>query len=210
MNEYTFPFDTCETPNKHGVAQPYSMMVNIINCCIILYFLLKTKKIYTFILLFSILCFELFHTFSHIIHISGTLQINITHSLVYVMNLAFFYVFYSYTQVFPSLIFIFYILLLIMFDIYSVMNLSIIYYLITQSLIFISLLFYYYHLLPKYIQKSIYIIFTLIIIIIFLFLNEKYNCKAMLSLYPNFPFHILIELTGLILFYVISSNFYKL
>jgi len=71
MNEYVFPFDTCETPNKDGIiAQPYSVLFNVINCVIIFYFLLKTKRDYTFMLLFSILCFELFHTFSHIIHIT--------------------------------------------------------------------------------------------------------------------------------------------
>jgi len=69
MNEYTFPFDTCEKTNKNGIAQPYSALFNLINCLIIFYFLLKTKHNYTFILLFSILCFELFHLFSHIIHI---------------------------------------------------------------------------------------------------------------------------------------------
>ena len=24
MSEYTFPFNTCEKPNKNGIAQPYS------------------------------------------------------------------------------------------------------------------------------------------------------------------------------------------
>ena len=90
MNEYTFPFDTCEKLNKNGIAQPYSAIFNLINCIIILHFLLKTKRKYTFILLFSILCFELFHVFSHIVHIQGNIQINITHLLTYFMNLAFF------------------------------------------------------------------------------------------------------------------------
>ena len=71
MLEYTFPFSTCEKPNKSGIAQPYSVLLNLINCIIVFYFLLKTKHNYTFILLFSILSFELFHVFSHILHIQG-------------------------------------------------------------------------------------------------------------------------------------------
>lgn len=71
MNEYTFPFSTCEKPNKNGISQPYSSLLNLINCLIIFYFLIKTKQNYTFILIFCILCFELFHVFSHSIHISG-------------------------------------------------------------------------------------------------------------------------------------------
>jgi len=58
MNQYTFPFDTCEQPNKHGIAQPYSATVNLVNCAIVFYFLVQTQKSYTFFLLFSILCFD--------------------------------------------------------------------------------------------------------------------------------------------------------
>jgi hypothetical protein len=210
MNEYTFPFNTCEKVNNTIPAQPYSVFFNLINCAIIFYFLLKTKQNNTFMLLLSILCFELFHTYSHCIHINGSIQINIVHSLTYFMNIAFFYLFYTYTKKVPSNEFIVYILFLVLFDIYSFLNLTIIYYLLTQSLIFISLLFYYYPLLPKYIQTNIYSILYLIIVIILLFLNEKYNCNTMISIYPYFPYHILIEIVGIILFYTICSNFYKL
>lgn len=210
MNENTYPFNTCEKAKKNGIAQPYSALFNLINCIIILYFLLKTKERYTFILLFSILCFEIFHTFSHTIHIKGSMQTNITHLLTYFINLAFFYVFYSYTNILPSNEFIFYIVALICFDIYSIFNLTIIYYLFSQSIIFISLLVYYFPLLPKFIKTSIYQIIFLVIIIILLFLNEKYNCEEMLKTYPQFPYHIFVEITGIILFYIICSNFYKL
>jgi len=210
MSEYTFPFDTCEKSNKTGVAQPYSALFNLINCLIILFFLLKTKKMYTFLLLFSLFCFEFFHMFSHIIHINGSIQINITHSLSYLMNIAFLYAFYRYTKKLPNYWFILYLIILVCLDTYSFLYLSIIYYLTTQSLIFISLLAYYFPLLPKFIKNRIYQIFFFIILIILLFLNEKYNCEKMLQIYPNFPYHIFIEIIGIIIFYIISSNFYKL
>jgi len=210
MNEYIFPFDTCEKINKYGIAQPYSAVFNLINCVIIIYFLLQTKHNYAFFLLFAILCFEVIHSVSHMIHIEGKIQIYIIHILSYLMNLAFFYLLYCYTKKFPNNIFIIYLILLICLDIYSVSNLSIIYYLLTQSIIFISLLLYYFPLLPKFIQYSIYQIIFLIGIIILLFLNEKYNCKKMLEFYPDFPFHIFIEIAGIAIFYVICSNFYKL
>jgi hypothetical protein len=210
MSEYTFPFNTCEKPNKNGIAQPYSALFNLINCIIIFYFLLKTKQTYTFILLFSILCFELFHLFSHIVHVNGSIQINITHSLTYFMNLAFFYAFYCYTNKLPSYEFVFYLIALICLDIYSIFNLTIIYYLLSQSVIFISLLLYYFPLLPKFIQNSVYQIIFFVGIILLLFLNEKYNCEKMLKMYSHFPYHILIETIGILLFYIICSNFYKL
>lgn len=210
MSEYTFPFNTCEKVNKNGIAQPYSLFFNLINCIIILYFLLQTKNNYTFMLLFSILCFEVFHSFSHIVHIKGSIQLNIIHLLTYLINFAFFYLFYSYTKKFPNKFFILYLIVLVCLDIYSVFNLTIIYYLSTQSIIFISLLLYYYRLLPKFIQNSIYQLILLVGFVILLVLNETYNCERMLEFYPHFPYHIFIEITGIVLFYVICSNFYKL
>lgn len=211
MKEYTFPFSTCETPQKDGVAaQPFSAAANLMTCCIIIFFLLQTKHFYTFSLLLSILLFEAFHTFSHIVHIEGPIQINITHFLTYVMNAAFFAVFYHYTHVFPSEMFLFYMLALIALDIYAFSNFDFVYYLGTQSLVFISILLYYFTLLPAKVQTSIYWICGLVAFVILLFINEQYNCERMLAFYPDFPYHIFIESVGIILFYTICSHFYDL
>jgi len=211
MNEYIFPFDTCEKTDKHNiVAQPYSVFFNIVICATILFFLLQTRTYHSFFLLLSFLIFESFHTFSHIMHIPGNIQINITHVLAYFMNIAFFIVLYQYTNIFPSNIFILYLFLLVCLDIYLVFKTSFIYYLISMSMIFISLLLYFFIYLPKSIQNSIYYIISIVLIIISLFINEKINCKSMLSFYPDFPFHIFIEIMGVFLFYIICSNFYKL
>lgn len=210
-NEYTFPFSTCEKKTDDGVfAQPFSAIANIITCFIILYFLLKTENVHSFLLRLSILIFEAFHAFSHIIHIAGMMQINITHALAYFMNIAFFNLFYHTTGVFPSYIFLVYMICVVAFDLYSFFHLGFIYYLATSSLIFISLLSYYYRLLPSFIQKSIWLIIAVILVIIGLFFNESCNCGKMLEFYPDFPYHILIELIGMYLFYVICSNFYRL
>jgi hypothetical protein len=210
MSEYTFPFSTCEKPNKHGIAQPYSSLLNLINSFIILYFLLKTKKNYTFLLLISILFFELFHVFSHIIHIPGTIQINITHMLSYCINITLLFFFFNYLKKTPSMSFILFYLFLIFFDIYTFLNMNVVYYIFSQALLFLSVLIYYYSFLNKNIKNKINIIFFLVILIIILFLNEKYNCEKMMSIYPDFPYHILIEIVGIFLFYIICSVFYKL
>lgn len=209
MNEYIFPFHTCETPNKSGVAQPFSAIVNMMNCLVILFFLFKTKSYRNFILLFSIFVFEAFHVFSHSIHINGAIQISITHALSYCINAAFLYFFYDYTNIAPTAYFIMYYLLLIGLDIYAFTNWNVVFYILTQALLFLSVLFYYYQYLPKDIKTNIFTILVLIIAIILLFINEKYNCKQMLHIVP-FPFHIIIEIIGLLLFYIICKGFYKL
>lgn len=210
MSDYTFPFDTCEKPNKKGIAQPYSALVNIINCIIILYFLSKTKNDYTKILLFFILCFELFHVFSHTIHIQGSSQIKIIHFLAYCINFSLLYFFYKYTKHKPENWFIILYILLILFDLYAFTNLNVVYFIITSALLFVFVLFYYYSLLTGQIKNKINIIFLLVIIAVCLILNEKYNCKKMIAINPNFPYHIFIEIIGIFLFYVICSTFYEL
>jgi hypothetical protein len=210
MNKYIFPFNTCEKINKNGISQPYSTLFNLINCLIIFYFLLKTKKKYIFILLLSILCFQLFHLFSHMFHIKSSMQTNVIHFITYLINLSFFYVFYCYTKKIPRYEFFIFLLLLICFDIYSFFYLSMVFYVLSQSIIMISLLLYYFSSLPKFIQTSIYQIIFVVVIIMLLLVNEKYNCNQMMSIYPDFPYHILIEISGIILFYIICSNFYKL
>ena len=210
MSEYTFPFSTCEKPNKNGIAQPYSSLFNLINCFIILYYLLQTKQNYTFILLFFILCFELFHVFSHSVHISGSIQINVTHMLSYCINIGLLFFFYNYTKKIPNIQFIILYICLIFFDIYVFCNMNVIYYIFSQALLFLSVLFYYYPTLDDNIKNIINIIYFIVILIIILFLNEKYNCEKMMSIYPHFPYHIFIEIVGIVLFYVICKNFHKL
>ena len=125
---YTFPFSTCETPHKKGIAQPYSALFNGINCAIICYFLLQTKHNYTFVLFFFILCFELFHVFSHSVHLSGSIQTNIIHLLSYAINISLLFFFYNYTTILPSLTFILFCMGLIVLDIYLFFNMNLIYF----------------------------------------------------------------------------------
>jgi sulfur relay (sulfurtransferase) DsrC/TusE family protein len=40
-----------------------------------------------------------------------------------------------------------------------------------------------------------------------LFYNEKLNCTKMLELFPDFPFHAVLEIAGLAIFYFICKFF---
>ena len=207
---YTFPFHTCEKPNKTGIAQPYSAFFNIVSCIIIIYYLFNTENIHSKLLLISILLFELFHTFSHCVHINNHSQIIITHLLAYLVNFSYLYALYHYSHVFPNILFLIYLFIVILFDIYAFQNLSFIYYLSSQFLIFISLFLYYYSYFPPIFQNKIPIIFALTLLIVILFINESYNGKIMLEKFPNFPFHIFIEITAIFIVYNICNIFSKL
>jgi hypothetical protein len=206
-DDFIFPFSTCEKPNKNGIAQPYSVVVNIVSIFIILYFLCQAKNIYTFFLIFSLLAFECLHTFSHAIHLSNYMQINIIHSLGYIVNFCYLLAFYNYTHKAPSPFFATILVILLLFDIYSFIFLSFIYYFSSSFIIFFTILIYYYKYIPKNKQNYIMVILSLGISIMLLFYNEKINCKKMLEAFPNFPFHVFLEIAGLFIFYFICKFF---
>ena len=59
-------------------------------------------------------------------------------------------------------------------------------------------------------KQRIPIIFGLVLFVLLLFLNESFNCKKMLSMFPKFPFHILIEISATIIAFNICKIFYRL
>jgi hypothetical protein len=207
---YTFPFSTCERANTSGLAQPYSVFVNVLSLFVIVYFLCQTKNVYSFLLILSLLVFEFVHTFSHAIHIPSHLQVNIIHSTAYVINLFYLLTLSNYTHHAPSLLFGAYLFLLLLFDIYSFAFLSMVFYLTSSIMIFISILLYYLQYLPKNLQHYIYTIVALGIAILLLFYNETVNCSAMLAFMPSFPFHAILESVGLVTFYFIGKFFSSL
>jgi hypothetical protein len=211
MSKYNFPFDTCEkSQQKSYIKQPYSAFTNLITSIMIFYFLINSLHIRSFFLILSFLFFELFHTFSHSIHIPGNIQMQITHSLSYLINFSLFYFFYNYTKKIPNIEFIIFYLLIIALDIYSVIKLPMIFYLFTQAALFLSILFYYKNSIPKRLQNNFYILLFLVFTIIALFINEMYNCTTLLNMFENIPFHIFIEIVGFFVFFILCKTFYKL
>jgi hypothetical protein len=146
--------------------------------------------------------------FSHIIHIHSSIQTNTIHVITYFINFCFNGI-YNFTKTLPSNSFMCILLLLILFDIFALINLSLIFFILSQTFIFISLLIYYYPLLPKNFTDKLYLIVLTILAILILILNEIYNGNAMMAMYPDIPFHCLVEIF-IYLFYNICSIFYNL
>jgi hypothetical protein len=207
---YTFPFDTCEKPQESGVAQPFSVFVNIITCSIILYFLLQTKSSHAFLLLLALLIFELFHTFSHSIHIKGTFQYTITHIAGFLFNVALLNFLYRHTKVFPTPHYIALLCGILVCDLYAFFNLSFIYFILTQICLFLAILFFYYPLLNSSVKTNLNVILASLFFIYVAFVNEKMNCESMLRKFPNFPFHVIIEAFSIVPIFILSKTFYCL
>lgn len=209
--QYTFPFDTCEKVNHNShVAQPFSTVVNFITCLVIGVFLLQAKSWGSFVVLMNFLLFELFHMYSHSQHIPGSIQINVLHTLAYAVNFSILYLFSTVTKRSFSKWFMLALGIIIAADIYALIHLSIVYYLATQSLFLLSTFFYFYPSLPKMIQSIVFPLVGAIGLIIVLFINEKENCRRMLEYNSDFPYHTIIEIAGLLFFYLLCSRLYRL
>jgi hypothetical protein len=207
---FTFPFKTCESPNKSGVAQPWSASVNVMISIMIFYFFINSNTFYSKMMLFWLLLFELMHTFSHSIHIPGHLQYYITHFLFVITTFSFFFVLYNYTHVLPSLYYLIAIILLAIIDIYVLIKgESFAYGVLTYFSIIILLLVFYYPFFNTLIKRNLKYIFGLISLIIFLLFNEMFNCKWLLERF-RFPYHILIEIVGFFIIYLFCVSLYKL
>ena len=166
----------------------------------IFYFLLKTKKIQGFLIIFSLLLFEIFHTYSHMFHLKNVmLQTKIVHNLTIFVNLSLLFALSRYSNKDVSKYFALFIIFLLIADYYALNNLSAGYYVFTQLTILFSILFYY----LKYINKifNIKLLFGLFLVIYLGFINETTNGKFLLEKYPQIPFHFILEvlLFGLLL-----------
>jgi len=208
--DFVFHFSTCEKPKKDGIAQPYSVIANMLSIMVIMYFLFQTKNIYPFLLLLSLLAFECAHTFSHVIHLPGYIQNNITHCITYFINLFYLLTLYYYTKHAPSIFFLIFLVCLFLLDVYFFLFSSFMYFFLSSMMIFLSIFAYYYPYIPKNKQSYIIIILLLGLSIVGLFSNEKYNCKNMLSMFPGFPFHALLELNATVIFYFMCKFFYQM
>lgn len=201
---YLFPFSTCEVPQQHSwIAQPYSLVVNVVSVVVILYFLTQARRVSTRLVLISILLFEAWHAFSHAVHIPGKMQINVIHLLAYAVNLGYLYFLYDISKKFPDRWILVTMVLIVMFDIYAFCNLPFLYYFVSQLVLFLVILAAYREILPG---SYLAVLVALVILLVLLFLNESKHCGAMMR-YAKFPYHAIIESVGVLIFIVIGSMF---
>jgi len=212
MNKYTFPFNSCEIPQKNGISQPYSTMINIILCIIIFLFLLKSNNIYSKLFLLSILVFNIFHTFSHTMHIKNlkNSQFLLTHFSA-IISTFFLIILLNYiTKKNINLFQILFLIFLYLFDIFLIIsNTSHIYNIIIFMIILFIIMIFYYNFLSNTIKKYIIYIIIFSIIVLFFQVFEILNCEYILQNFKNFPFHIITESSAFIPITLLCYTFYK-
>lgn len=209
MSDIYFPFNTCEEPNKNNlIAQPVSAFINMITSLILIYFFFKAKTVIIKLLILAFILFELFHTYSHIKHIDGTIQSNIIHGIWYFLSFMVLIASIKITKKYPNIYTIIILIIIIIIDIHLFFLPNKLYMIFTALTLPIVIVISYYNSYPIQIKKAIpYLISLLIIVGIFL-INEKFNCENMMKFF-KLPYHAIIEIIGMILFITLAYVFLK-
>lgn len=200
MTIYTFPFNTCEIPSPvSGIAQPWSFAINLLSTII----LGGLATYFQNVAILSYCVFELFHTFSHAVHLPGRTQHFVAHFLGYVIALSTWWELRRKTGKDVPQELLLFLIVVMLFDLYVLFFVggvwTIFFGLLLLTLIFIT----YLDSMPPISQRLLGFLIIGVLILFILFLNESYNCQKMLKK-KKLPYHALIEILGLILFIGLS------
>lgn len=195
-----FPFNTCEVRGEI-VDQPYSASINIMSCIILLYLLSLAKHIEIKFFILSLFIFQAYHAYSHMFWKNDEYSLEhvyIIHSISYLIVIALITALSFITGKFPNIPIIFTAILL---DIYILYNyIGTVYNAVSgiNILVIVLITGLWNVKLPINVKRLLPVLLILFLVLIVLFFNEKYNCDAMMNTYA-FPYHIAIEICGLII-----------
>lgn len=187
--------------------QPMSALINLLTCIILCIFVGISKTYPVMIMFIAYLLFELWHTASHIQHIPGHLQTNVVHILGYLLSFTtLISILYLSKKGLPIHI-IALLIITIIVDVYIWRFIGGIWTVVFGLLILSIIVIGSYQILPAYFKKNlIWLAFGLVILLSLIY-NESVNCHKMMQIY-EFPYHMFVELIGLMLFASLSYNFY--
>jgi hypothetical protein len=195
-----FPFNTCEVRGDI-VDQPYSASINILSCIILLYLLSQAKHIEIQFFILSLFIFQAYHAYSHLFWNENEYSLQhvyIIHATSYIIIIA---LITAISLISSELPYIPIILAAILLDIFILYNyIGTVYNAISGINMWVIILItgLWNVKLPEVVKQLLPILLMLFAVIIVLFFNEKYNCDAMMNAY-QFPYHIAIEICGLII-----------
>jgi hypothetical protein len=153
---------------------------------------------YTFGIL---IIFELWHCFSHARHVPGKMQAIVIHAVAYLFQAGLLWVFYDISERFPSLPMIGVMVVVTSWDLYAFVKLPFIHYFFASLLLLMLILVSYVDLIPS---RSLSILAVLLAALILVVFNETRHCQRMLQ-HKVFPYHIMIEILGVIIFLVLGN-----
>jgi hypothetical protein len=196
----SFPFNTCEVRGEI-VDQPYSASIDILSCFILLYLLSQAKHIEIQFFILSLFIFQAYHSYSHLFWSKNenTLEhVYIIHAISYLIIVALIIAISFISGEIPNIPII---LTAILIDLYIFMKYIGTIYNATSGIniwVIVLITGLWNVKMPLVVSRLLPILIMLFAVVIALIFNERYNCEAMMKAYV-FPYHIAIEIIGLII-----------
>lgn len=213
MMSYQFPFDTCEKKRLGSIPiQPYSFSVNVATTLMLAYlaiFICQTPEVR--FLLFSFTAFEAWHSFSHAVHIqmSPNLQNRVVHAIGYMMFISTYLVMEAFDQhhdpqndsVNKAMLFFIGIL-----DMWVLKRLGGVYSIASGLGVYVTTVCVKFHAIPLEMHASMLGTMAGTAILTLFFINEAF-CGEKMMKWKALPYHIIIEMLGLYLFWRLAWFF---
>ncbi len=208
MNEWTFPYKTCEKPIEFFIEQPVSFLINLASVFNLLYYAYISKILHIKHTIFSYLLFELFHTISHSKRFNAQIQTSIIHFIAYYFFVTTWSSLYFLTNKILHYNQIYFISFLVLLDLFVFFIIGGLWTVITGLTLIMSLFILYFNELPYFFKKNLQQkLLPGLILLFLLFTNEALNCDKMMNFYI-FPYHSIIEILGFYLFHLLTYSFY--
>lgn len=212
MTAFRFPHNTCEKSHPHWpVAQPYAFAINMLSAVVLAYFSLvhaRTLPVRTTLAVFAV--FEGWHAASHAVH-SIPYSFVIVHVLGYVLSAAMFWTLQLLSG-YPGLPTEAWLILvaLVAADIVAVSKKRHTIFPIATGLTILMgvlLLHQYAGALPPWLTRDIlpWLLAGTVLVILLLW-NEAAHCQRMMESNDRIPYHVIVEILGLVLFVALART----
>lgn len=206
MQDYAFPFHTCERVQKGSwCAQPWSALANAVCLAGLLLAVAMARTAAVTTLLLSFCAFEAMHLFSHVRHVEGQVQANVVHALGYCMAVSLLWVIAALGGGQPLNLWS--VMAVSAVDIYiacSVRGLAMI---LSGLSVLVVVVFHNWHALSAGFRADLaHSLLPELLLLAALFVNEAVNGRRMLRFAPDVPWHLLVELVGTKLFWGLSVS----
>jgi len=201
--DFRFPYSTCEKVDEYGV-QPVSAAINGVSMIVLLYFFLVTKSPSIRRVLFLFLLFEAVHTFSHLRHIPGNVQLCMIHVLGYCILFSMLWMFWKKTgHCLPAWQMMVWSALLLVDASLFLGGAPFLAFLTTSATLFTLLFVFYAFSLPPTARALLPWMVLVIAATVLADLAEGQYCQQWMAK-KVLPYHALVEMLGLLVFVLLG------
>ena len=207
--DFTFPYSTCEKITKNG-TQPVSASINIVSIIVLLYFFFSSRSSANRWVFFFFILFEAIHTYSHLRHVPGNLQLYMIHLTGYCILFATWRSLWKHTdQCMSTWQMVLWTLLLVVDASLFLSGAPFLWFLTTTVILFSLLILFYFPFFSRSTRIVIPWILVVAVMVVLMDFVESRCCEKWMQK-KILPYHVVVEFLGLVVFVLLGIFFKRL